>query len=543
MAVTTVHAQLIRYTDSGTQVIVNLKSTGSDISIDRSGNSKLPSGATSVQGLANTLGKLAFADTIADASTSSSGLMTSTMVSKLNGIANGANAYSHPGYTARSSGLYKITVDGTGHVSAVSAVTKSDITSLGIPGSDTNTDTKVTQSTVTSSDYTNWRTVLWGASNSGTEGFSPSTVTDGCYTDKNLTYQPSSGTLRASIFKGTTTNVSGAAANTTTEAYRHVWFSDSGTETARCYNDAFKYDPKGNKLTVHITGNAASASSVAWGNVSGKPSSMPASDVYAWAKASSKPSYSWSEITGKPSTFTPSSHTHTFSQISDWGPRIYDATVARTANTVLAAPNGSNGVASFRRLVASDIPGLNYLPLSGGTLTGPVVLSNTYVASNGVNGGTDGYILMATVKIGGTYQNAPLEFTITRRSDRTPTKIAMTFYSGDTTDPGLYSFKTFGSTTDVYAYKSATSTWNIYVVKSEAWDIVDVIEYHKPPYDRGISVVFGATMVTTLPSGTIKATYGYNVGHALTADGLTNMGFLKVQKATPTEECIWCKID
>ena len=47
------------------------------------------------------------------------------------------------------------------------------------------------------------------------------------------------------------------------------------------------------------------------------PSSMPASDVYAWAKASSKPSYSWSEITSKPSTFTPSSHTHPLSNISD----------------------------------------------------------------------------------------------------------------------------------------------------------------------------------------------------------------------------------
>lgn len=47
------------------------------------------------------------------------------------------------------------------------------------------------------------------------------------------------------------------------------------------------------------------------------PSSMPASDVYAWAKASSKPSYSWSEITDKPSTFTPSSHTHPLSGISD----------------------------------------------------------------------------------------------------------------------------------------------------------------------------------------------------------------------------------
>lgn len=50
----------------------------------------------------------------------------------------------------------------------------------------------------------------------------------------------------------------------------------------------------------NVSGNASSASSVAWGNVSGRPSSMPASDVYAWAKASSKPSYSWSEISGKP---------------------------------------------------------------------------------------------------------------------------------------------------------------------------------------------------------------------------------------------------
>ena len=47
--------------------------------------------------------------------------------------------YTHPSYTAKSSGLYKVTVDDKGHVSATAAVTKSDITGLGIPGSDTNT--------------------------------------------------------------------------------------------------------------------------------------------------------------------------------------------------------------------------------------------------------------------------------------------------------------------------------------------------------------------------------------------------------------------
>ena len=51
---------------------------------------------------------------------------------KLSGIEDGANKYIHPIYNARVSGLYKITVDSTGHVSDVSEVTKDDITGLGI---------------------------------------------------------------------------------------------------------------------------------------------------------------------------------------------------------------------------------------------------------------------------------------------------------------------------------------------------------------------------------------------------------------------------
>jgi hypothetical protein len=66
------------------------------------------------------------------ATESTNGLMSAADKKKLNGVAAGANAYSHPGYTARSSGLYKITVDSTGHVSSVTAVTKDDITALGI---------------------------------------------------------------------------------------------------------------------------------------------------------------------------------------------------------------------------------------------------------------------------------------------------------------------------------------------------------------------------------------------------------------------------
>ncbi len=71
------------------------------------------------------------------ATQSTNGLMSAADKTKLDGIAENANNYTHPGYTAQASGLYKVTVDGTGHVSAVAAVAKSDITALGIPESDT----------------------------------------------------------------------------------------------------------------------------------------------------------------------------------------------------------------------------------------------------------------------------------------------------------------------------------------------------------------------------------------------------------------------
>lgn len=83
--------------------------------------------------------------TYGDATQSAHGLMTAADKTKLDGIAAGANKYIHPSYTAKSAGLYKVTVDASGHVSAATAVAKADITGLGIPAQDT-TYGAVTQS-------------------------------------------------------------------------------------------------------------------------------------------------------------------------------------------------------------------------------------------------------------------------------------------------------------------------------------------------------------------------------------------------------------
>lgn len=194
-------------------------------------------------------------------------------------IYNSDTVYTHPSYTAYASGLYKITTNSLGHVTSATAVTKGDITALGIPGS--NTDSKVLQTAVKASDYTNWRTVLWGSSNNATEGFTPTTVTDSVFSSQTLTFQPSTGTLKANTFKG------------------------------------------------NLSGNATSASAVAW-----------------------------SGITGKPSTYAPSSHTHTKSQITDF-PTLGTA-ASKNTRTLTSASHSSWANASTDQGYVPDMAFIAY---------------------------------------------------------------------------------------------------------------------------------------------------------------------------------------
>lgn len=69
---------------------------------------------------------------------------TTAEKTKLAGIADGANKYVHPTHTAAASGLYKVTVDALGHVTATTKVAKNDITALGIPAQDTTYDNATT---------------------------------------------------------------------------------------------------------------------------------------------------------------------------------------------------------------------------------------------------------------------------------------------------------------------------------------------------------------------------------------------------------------
>lgn len=124
----------------------------------------------------------------------------------------------------------------------------------------------------------------------------------------------------------------------------------------------FRYYDTGNNIAHDIlvpkkTGTIALTNDI--------PTSLPASDVYDWAKASTKPSYSWNEINNKPSTFPPDSHTH--------DDRYYTKS---EMNTKLNEKSDTGHTHS-------------YLPLGGGALTGTLNLQNS---SAGISFTRDWYI-------------------------------------------------------------------------------------------------------------------------------------------------------
>lgn len=151
------------------------------------------------------------------ATTSANGLMSSTDKSKLDGIANDANKYTHPSYTARTGvptanatlshgGTFTVTqpvCDATGHITALNTRTYT------LP-SDNNTDTKVTNTLATTTKaYVTGTTST--TTNTGTQVF-----------DTGVYLDTTAGQLTATTFNGTTFKGSGVATVSEVKTYLSI---------------------------------------------------------------------------------------------------------------------------------------------------------------------------------------------------------------------------------------------------------------------------------------------------------------------------------
>lgn len=212
---------------------------------------------------------------------------------------------------------------------------------------------------------------------------------------------------------GTATNVS--AGEGTADAARHVWFSDSTTETKRAYSDKFKYNPVTNNLTVNVTGNAATASSVAWGNV-----------------------------TGKPSTFAPSSHTHNYAGSSSAGGAATSAIKLSTPRKIGNASFDGTADITLSQMglnVPVEITKANYLAKKkAGTLNANTYYNviDEYDSANVIND--------SSVTTNSTFSSTKSEKTYAKKSTLVNTTLTASKWTGSSA-PYTYVLPVSGATT------------------------------------------------------------------------------------------------
>lgn len=241
---------------------------------------------------------------------------TDALLAKLNGIAEKANLYIHPGHTAYAEGLYKVTVDALGHVTKAVGVTKADITGLGIPGQDTHDWTSITgkptsypPSGHTHDDryYTESEMDAKLAKKADTHSHPYLPTAGGNMGGTAMIAWPDSGNW-SNKNDGVTFPVKRGGLSWSGQSDGIQLFAE---ETG---NDNLELilqfaDDNSNGLTIRnksgaavsrLDANGGFSGSVAWEKITGKPSTFtPATHSHAWG-----------DVTGKPTTFAPSSHNH-----------------------------------------------------------------------------------------------------------------------------------------------------------------------------------------------------------------------------------------
>ena len=299
-----------------------------------------------------------------NATTSAAGLMSAADKAKLDGVAAGSNhvtvdaALSADSTNPVQNKVIKSALDGksnTGHTHDDRYYTESEInTKLNAKANSSHTHTKAQitdfPTSMPASDVYAWAKAASKPSYTISEvsGNLPASRISGTIAAANLPSYVDDVLEYASLSKFPTTGESGKiyTALDTNKIYRwsgsaYVVISETvalgtthssagyGDESRAAYNHSTKTSGNPHHVTktdvglgnvdntadsaksVKYATSAGSAGSVAWSNVSGRPSSMPASDVYSWAKQPSKPSYTASEVGA-----APASHSHSYLPLS-----------------------------------------------------------------------------------------------------------------------------------------------------------------------------------------------------------------------------------
>lgn len=196
--------------------------------------------------------------------------------------------------------------------------------------------------------------------------------------------------------------------------------------------------------------------------------------------------------------FATSGHTHS---------QYYDSTISRTTNTVLAAPNGSNGGATFRALMEGDLPRHN----------------NPYYREFNGTSRQDGYIKIMTIKPTVAYQNQPMTFLFGQRGVVSVCRLSIEFTNaGSVSTTEVNSFTVAGAGMNFYIVKSSAGVFDVYVKKIDKYDSIVLYGYWKSSFMDSTTITFSDTQITSVPSGYVQAGWGETVNRSAVSNRTDN---------------------
>ena len=133
-----------------------------------------------------------------------------------------------------------------------------------------------------------------------------------------------------------------------------------------------------------------------------------------------------------------------------------------------------------------------------------VGIQTAYESTNSTSG--TGFMIIATIKPKGAYDNKAITFKILRRGINHPSNVSIRFDGANSTDPGLASFVADFNSTDFFLYKSATSTWQLISYKTN-YDQISILALYADDYVLSLNDIDTTqSVISAVPDGAVQAT-------------------------------------
>lgn len=227
------------------------------------------------------------------------------------------------------------------------------------------------------------------------------------------------------------------------------------------------------------------------------PSSLPASDVPAWAKAARKPSYNWDEIGSRPSAFPPASHTHALSQVTGLqealSSKVNKAGDTCTGRITLSQGNYVAEVASADQ--TNNGVGTHWVKFARFTVT------STNIGHEHV---------VMEYKVGFRRSPLRLEFAFNHVGNLNPGSVDhvdffdyAALYSNDWHSPAINCISEnqhcYPGRVHLFLHHAGTSVYDLYVLKEIQW-LSFMVSYLSMPHGVKVEWYGGAGEISAIPS-------------------------------------------